>query len=83
MIGRERPPNQWLPPPHLVVVAIGLPVRGAQEAWRVYQDWAQRGQIELFYRFVQEDGLDVEKILLHKLERFRRKTSRPTSGGTC
>jgi hypothetical protein len=72
VIGRERPPDQWLPPPHLVVVVIGRPVRGAQEAWRVYQDWAQRGQIELLYRFLQEDGLDIEKILLHKLERFRR-----------
>jgi hypothetical protein len=72
VIGRQRPPDLWLPPPHLVLVVVGRPVRSARQAWQVYRDWAQRGQIELFYRFLQEDGLDVEKILLHKLERFRR-----------
>ena len=72
VIGRERPPDLWLPPPHIVLVVVGRPVRSARQAWQAYQDWAQRGQIELFYRFLQEDGLDVEKILLHKLERFRR-----------
>ena len=72
VIGRERPPDLWLPPPHIVLVVVGRPVHSARQAWQAYQDWAQRGQIELFYRFLQEDGLDVEKILLHKLERFRR-----------
>ncbi|MEM3555005.1 MAG: hypothetical protein QXU79_04260 [Candidatus Micrarchaeaceae archaeon] len=72
VIGRERPPDMWLPPPHLVLVVIGRPIKNARQAWQAYQDWTQRGQIDLFYRFIQEDGLDVEKILLHKLERFRR-----------
>lgn len=72
VIGRKRPPDVWLPPAHLVLVVIGRPVNNARQAWQVYQDWAQRGQIDLFYRFLQEDGFNVEKILLHKLERFRR-----------
>jgi hypothetical protein len=32
-----------------------------------------RPTIELYYRFVQEDGLDVEKIQVQKLERIRRE----------
>jgi hypothetical protein len=61
----------WLPPLHIVLVT-NRPVRRKRDAWKVYRDWSQRGQIELLYRFVQEDGLDAESILLHDLEAFRR-----------
>lgn len=63
----------WLAETPLVLVVINRPVTRGQQAWQVYRDWAQRGKIEPYYRFQQEDGLDVERILQHKLERFRRE----------
>lgn len=63
----------WLAESPLVLVVIHRPVRRGRDAWQVYRDWAQRGKIEPYYRFQQEDGLDVERILQHKLERFRRE----------
>lgn len=71
VIGPERPQDMWLPPRYIVLVT-NRPVRKIKQAQQVYRDWSQRGQIELFYRFLQEDALDLEKILLHKLEQFRR-----------
>lgn len=69
---QENPPQDfWLPPPLLVLITQ-RPVRSLRHAWSVYRDWAQRGRIEPFYRFLQEDGLDVEAILLRCLEPFRR-----------
>ncbi len=68
---QERPQDFWLPPLHLVLITQ-RPVRSLRHAWGVYRDWAQRGRIEPFYRFIQEDGLDVETILLRHLESFRR-----------
>lgn len=49
------------------------PVHSAAEARLIYSDWRRRPTIELYYRFVQEEGLDVEKIQLQKLERIRRE----------
>lgn len=63
----------WLAETPLVLVVINRPVQRGRQAWQVYRDWAQRGKIEPYYRFQQEDGLDVERILQHKLERFRRE----------
>jgi hypothetical protein len=71
VMGQERPEDMWLPPLHVVLVT-NRPVRRKRDAWKAYRDWSQRGQIELLYRFVQEDGLDAESILLHDLEAFRR-----------
>jgi hypothetical protein len=46
-----------------------LTVTNAQE---VYADWRLRGRIEHGYRFDQEQGLDVEDLRVHTLERMRR-----------
>jgi hypothetical protein len=54
-----------------LVLITNRPVHVAEDAIQVYQDWHQRPGIEHLYRFIQEDGLDVEKIQLHALERFR------------
>jgi hypothetical protein len=71
-IGQQPAEDFWLLSTTLVLVSINRPVRRGRDAWKVYRDWAQRGKIEPFYRFLQEDGLDCELILLHQLERFRR-----------
>jgi len=71
-IGPHPPEDFWLLEKPLVLAVINRPVRRGHDAWQVYRDWAQRGKIEPVYRFQQEDGLDVEVILQHKLERFRR-----------
>lgn len=59
--------------PDLLVLITNRPVHSAHDARTIYNDWRRRPTIELHYRFVQEDGLDVEKIQLHKLERIRRE----------
>ncbi len=59
--------------PELLVLITNRPVHSANDARTIYDDWRRRPTIELYYRFVQEDGLDVEKIQLHKLERIRRE----------
>jgi len=38
----------------------------------VYNDWCLRTRIEHGYRFDQEQGLDVEDMRVHTLERMRR-----------
>jgi hypothetical protein len=43
----------------------------ALEAQQVYQDWRYRPMIEHLYRFIQEDGLDIEEIQVQTLERQR------------
>ena len=59
--------------PDPLVLITNRPVRSAADAQAIYNDWRRRPTIELYYRFVQEDGLDVEKIQLQKLERIRRE----------
>jgi hypothetical protein len=59
--------------PDVLVLITNRPVRSASDARAIYNDWRRRPTIELYYRFVQEDGLDVEKIQLQKLERIRRE----------
>jgi hypothetical protein len=39
---------------------------------QVYTDWRLRGRIEHGYRFDQEQGLDVEDMRVHTLDRMRR-----------
>jgi hypothetical protein len=39
---------------------------------QVYNDWRLRSRIEHGYRFDQEQGLDVEDMCLHSLDRMRR-----------
>lgn len=48
------------------------PVVSALDAEHIYRDWLRRSTIEHFYRFIQEDGLDVEEIQVQTLERQRR-----------
>jgi hypothetical protein len=47
--------------PDLLILITDRPVRSAAEARVIYNDWRRRPTIELYYRFVQEDGLDVER----------------------
>jgi len=49
------------------------PVTSAVEAQPVYRDWRFRPNIEHLYRFIQEDGPDVEAIRVQTLERQRRQ----------
>jgi hypothetical protein len=48
-------------------------VTNISQAKQALKDWRLRPTIEHLYRFLQEEGLDVEKIRLHKLERRRRE----------
>jgi len=42
------------------------------DAQQIYRDWQRRPAIEHLYRFIQEDGLDIEEIQVQTLERQRR-----------
>jgi len=55
-----------------VVLITNVPVDSLACAQQVYQDWRLRGRIEHGYRFDQEQGLDVEDMRVHTLERMRR-----------
>jgi hypothetical protein len=55
-----------------LVLITNRPVRCAVDAQQVYRDWMRRPTIEHFYRFIQEDGLDVEEIQVQTMERQRR-----------
>lgn len=66
-----KPEERWLPPRYLVLVTP-RPVRGRRGAKQVYADWCSKGRIEPFYRFLQEEGVQVEDFLVRKLERIRR-----------
>jgi len=62
--------TQGFPDP--LVLFTCRPVTCALEAQQVYRDWRYRPMIEHLYRFIQEDGLDVEEIQVQTLERQRR-----------
>ena len=49
-----------------------VPILNATIAQQLYSDWRLRGRIEHGYRFDQEQGLDVEDVRVHTLERMRR-----------
>jgi hypothetical protein len=55
-----------------VVLITNIPIETAQDAQTVFTEWRSRPQIEHTYRFDQEDGLDVEDMRVHTLERMRR-----------
>ncbi len=57
---------------HDLVLLTNLPIHSAAEAKTVYTEWRYRPQIEHTYRFDQEDGLDIEDMRVHTLERMRR-----------
>lgn len=47
-----------------------VPIHSETVAIQVYADWRLRGKIEHGYRFDQEQGLDVEDLRVHTLERM-------------
>lgn len=55
-----------------LVLLTNVPVESVQEAQSVYSDWRLRSRIEHGYRFDQEQGLDVEDMRVHTVERMRR-----------
>jgi hypothetical protein len=58
--------------PDPLVLITDRTVEDMRSAQGVYQDWCLRPGIEHLYRFIQEDGLDIEKIMLRNLEGRRR-----------
>jgi hypothetical protein len=62
--------TQGFPDP--LVLFTRRPVTCALDAQQVYRDWRYRPMIEHLYRFIQEDGLDIEEIQVQTLERQRR-----------
>jgi hypothetical protein len=54
------------------VLLTNVPIRSETQAIQLYGDWRLRGKIEHGYRFDQEQGLDVEDLRVHTLERMRR-----------
>ena len=55
-----------------LVLLTNVPIHTAADAETVYTEWRYRPQIEHTYRFDQEDGLDIEDVRVHTLERMRR-----------
>ena len=55
-----------------LVLLTNVPLISIAQVRSVYNDWRLRGRIEHGYRFDQEQGLDVEDMRLHKLERMQR-----------
>lgn len=62
--------SDYFPDP--LVLITNRRVSTALEAQQVYRDWMRRPTIEHLYRFIQEEGLDVEEIQVQTLERQRR-----------
>ncbi len=60
-----------------LVLLTNISIRKHATAQAIYQDWRLRGRIEHGYRFDQEQGLDVEDVRVHTLERMRRNALRP------
>jgi hypothetical protein len=55
-----------------LVLLTSVPIQTQRTAQQIYHDWRLRGRIEHGYRFDQEQGLDVEDVRVHTLERMRR-----------
>jgi len=55
-----------------LTLLTNVPILNETIAQEVYNDWRLRGHIEHGYRFDQEQGLDVEDVRVHTLERMRR-----------
>jgi hypothetical protein len=55
-----------------LTLLTNIPILNETLAQEVYNDWRLRGRIEHGYRFDQEQGLDVEDLRVHTLERMRR-----------
>jgi hypothetical protein len=57
---------------HDLLLITNVPLTSQRVMREVYEDWRLRGRIEHGYRFDQEQGLDVEDVRVHTLERMRR-----------
>ena len=55
-----------------LVLLTNVPLESLKIVKAVYGDWRLRGRIEHVYRFDQEQGVDVERIMVRTLERMRR-----------
>jgi hypothetical protein len=55
-----------------LVLITNIPLTSVRIVQQVYNDWRLRTRIEHGYRFDQEQGLDVEDMRLHSLDRMRR-----------
>jgi hypothetical protein len=74
----DLPELMWAPVVHQPekeadqVLLTTIPITSAAEARRVYEQWRLRPGIEHTYRFVQEQGLDVENMRVRSLQAMRR-----------
>jgi hypothetical protein len=55
-----------------LVLLTNVPLVNISVVQEVYNDWRLRTRIEHGYRFDQEQGLDVEDLRVHTVERMRR-----------
>lgn len=55
-----------------LVLITNIPLMNVATVQQVYNDWHLRTRIEHGYRFDQEQGLDVEDMRVHTVERMRR-----------
>ena len=55
-----------------LVLITNVPLTTVTSVQDVYNDWRLRTRIEHGYRFDQEQGLDVEDLRVHTVERMRR-----------
>jgi len=55
-----------------LVLITNVPLTSVAIVQQVYNDWRLRTRIEHGYRFDQEQGLDVEDMRVHTVERMRR-----------
>jgi len=55
-----------------LVLITNIPLTSVQIVQSMYNDWRLRTRIEHGYRFDQEQGLDVEDMRLHTVDRMRR-----------
>lgn len=57
---------------HDLLLMTNVPLTSQRVMREVYEDWRLRARIEHGYRFAQEQGLDLEDVRVHSLERMRR-----------
>jgi len=55
-----------------LILLTNVPLHSVAQVRSAYNDWRLRTRIEHGYRFDQEQGLDVEDMRLHTLERMQR-----------
>ena len=56
----------------ILTLLTNVPILNETRAQEIYNDWRLRGRIEHGYRFDQEQGLDVEDLRVHTVERMLR-----------